>query len=112
MYTFHKPVDGGYRFKWSCSRSKSNKGVCNAFLKVYQKGKAECIMKEGEHVPGCLHPDAHKAITVDESVGCSDDIQQFVEEQYTSDAHHSGLPEKLWCDTCNHFGETVGKNFS
>jgi hypothetical protein len=41
MHTFHKPVDGGNRFKWSCSTTKSNKGVCNAFIKVYQKGKAE-----------------------------------------------------------------------
>lgn len=48
MGTFHNPVDGDNRFKFTCSRWKVNNGVCNAFFKVYPKGTEELIVKGGQ----------------------------------------------------------------
>ena len=53
----------------------------------------------------------HLGQRVDRAGNCRDVMMQFAEEQYTSDAHHSGLPEKIWMDTCNHFHTSIGNNF-
>ena len=65
--------------------------------------------ESGQHASRCLCLHANKAIIVDSD--CSDARKQFVEEQCTSNAHDSDLPEKIWMDTDNHFHETIGNDF-
>ena len=51
-----------------------------------------------EIMQGFFLPKAQKAVVFHEAVDCSHVMKQFVKDHFTSDAHHSDLPEIVWSD--------------